>query len=178
MIDTDWNLFWTAFEAIGATIGALATVIAICVALWQTKYSQKKKLKLIFTDNSMVWNQQTGESERFISLSAINIGNRKVIIDAWGIKFKGQEAIVVYMPDDVSKFEAMLYKKMPIELEVEESTEFTWSMTKFLKFLEIHEDEIKDNKPITFYVRDTAGIRHCVKTKKTAGEIKRNNTKK
>lgn len=176
MINTDWNLFWTAFEAIGATIGALATVIAVCVALWQTKYSQKKKLKLVFTDNSVVWDQRTGENEKFISLSVINIGNRKVIVDAWGIKFKNQEAIVVYMPDDTNKFEAMLYKKMPIELEIEESVELVWSMTKFIKFLKIYENEVEDNKPITFYVRDTTGVRHCTKTKKTAGEIKRDNT--
>lgn len=174
----DWNLFWTGFGAIGATVGALATATAVCVALWQTKYSQKKKLKLVFTDNSRVWNQRTGENENFISLSVINIGNRKVIIDAWGIKFKNREAIVVYMPEDASKFEAVLHRKMPIELDVEESTELTWSMTKFLNFLEANKDEIKDDKSIKFYVRDTTGIRHCVKTKKTAGEIKRDNSSK
>ena len=47
----DWNLFWAAFGAIGGTVGALATAAAVIVALWQTKYSYKKKLKLSFTDN-------------------------------------------------------------------------------------------------------------------------------
>jgi hypothetical protein len=64
---------------------------------------------------------------------------------------------------------------MPIELDVEESTELTWSMKKFLSFLEANKDEIKDNQPITFYVRDTTGVRHTMKTKKTVGEIKKNN---
>ena len=36
----DWNLFWTAFGAIGGTLGAVATTAAVVVALWQTKYSQ------------------------------------------------------------------------------------------------------------------------------------------
>jgi hypothetical protein len=171
----DWNLFWTAFGAIGGTIGAIATAIAVCVALWQTKYSQKKKLKLVFTDNSKVWNQRTGESENFISLSVINIGNRKVIIDAWGIKLKDQEAIVVYVPEASSVYETMLHREMPIELDIEESAELTWSMKKFLSFLEANKDEIKDSQPITFYVRDTTGVRHYMKTKKTAGEIKKNN---
>lgn len=44
----DWNLFWTAFGAIGGTLGALATFIAVIVALWQTKFSYKKKLQLSF----------------------------------------------------------------------------------------------------------------------------------
>ena len=47
----DWNLFWTAFGAIGGTLGALATFVAVIVALWQTKFSYKKKVQLSFTDN-------------------------------------------------------------------------------------------------------------------------------
>ena len=39
-------LFWTAFGAIGGTFGALATAAAVIVALWQTKYANKKKLKI------------------------------------------------------------------------------------------------------------------------------------
>ena len=44
----DWNLFWTAFGAIGGTLGAVATTAAVEVALWQTKYSQKKIINLAF----------------------------------------------------------------------------------------------------------------------------------
>ena len=47
----DWNLFWTAFGAIGGTLGALATFVAVIVALWQTKLNYKKKVQLSFTDN-------------------------------------------------------------------------------------------------------------------------------
>lgn len=47
----DWNLFWTAFGAIGGTLGALATFVAVTVALWQTKLNYKKKVQLSFTDN-------------------------------------------------------------------------------------------------------------------------------
>lgn len=50
----DWLLFWTAFGAIGGTIGALATATAVFVALWQTKYSNKKKLKLAFSDDVVI----------------------------------------------------------------------------------------------------------------------------
>lgn len=47
----DWALFWNAFGAIGGTLGVLATIIAVIVALWQTKYSQKKKIKLCFNED-------------------------------------------------------------------------------------------------------------------------------
>lgn len=48
----DWTLFWTAFGAIGSTIGSAATTIAVIVALWQTKYPYKKNLKLKFSDST------------------------------------------------------------------------------------------------------------------------------
>ena len=35
-------LFWTAFGAIGTTAGAIATAIAVIVALWQVKHAEKK----------------------------------------------------------------------------------------------------------------------------------------
>ena len=44
----DWNLFWTAFGAIGGTLGALATFVAVIVALWQTKLNYNKKVQLSF----------------------------------------------------------------------------------------------------------------------------------
>ena len=50
----DWNLFWTAFGAIGGTLGAVATTAAVIVALWQTKYANKKRLKVEFSDNIIV----------------------------------------------------------------------------------------------------------------------------
>lgn len=50
-VSMDWNLFWTAFGAIGGTLGALATFVAVIVALWQTKLNYKKKVQLSFTDN-------------------------------------------------------------------------------------------------------------------------------
>lgn len=75
----DWNLFWSAFGAIGGTLGAVATTAAVVVALWQTKYSQKKIIKLAFSDNFQLYNPNTGESVKFIGLSVTNTGNRKVI---------------------------------------------------------------------------------------------------
>lgn len=50
----NWELFWTAFGAIGGTLGAIATTAAVIVALWQTKYANKKQLKVEFSDNIVV----------------------------------------------------------------------------------------------------------------------------
>lgn len=38
----DYNMFWTAFSAIGQTVEAIATSAAVIVTLWQIKYANRK----------------------------------------------------------------------------------------------------------------------------------------
>ena len=82
----DWTLFWTAFGAIGGTVGAFATAAAVIVALWQTKYNQKKKLKLSFSEDITIVPENGNVFYRYIGVSVTNIGNRDVIISNWGFK--------------------------------------------------------------------------------------------
>lgn len=165
----DWNLFWTAFGAIGGTAGALATAAAVAVALWQTKYNQKKMMKLSFSDNHMLYNQNNGQTVKFIGVSASNTGNRKVIISCWGIHMKKNDALVV-TPPEVSGLEKFAYTKLPKVLELEESVDLLWQTDRFKTFLENNIDNIENNKPLVFFVQDSTGKRYEVKTKKKASE--------
>ena len=163
----DWNLFWTAFGAIGGTLGAVATTAAVVVALWQTKYSQKKIIKLAFSDNFQLYNPNTGESVKFIGISVTNIGNRKVIIRTWGVHLKEGSAIVM-PPVDANGIEKMAYTKLPQTLDLEESIDLQWQKDKFQLFLEANEDNIEKSKPLVFYVNDSTGKQYTVKTKENA----------
>lgn len=126
----DWNLFWTAFGAIGGVIGAFATTAAVVVALWQTKYSQKKKIKLTFSDNHMLYNQNNGQKIKFVGIRVSNTGNRKIIVSVWGLHMKKNDALVV-VPPEVSGLEKLAYAKLPIALELEESVDLLWQMDRF-----------------------------------------------
>lgn len=163
----DWNLFWTAFGAIGGTLGAVATTAAVVVALWQTKYSQKKIIKLGFSDNFQLYNPNTGESVKFIGISVANTGNRKVIIRTWGVHLKEGSAIVM-PPVDANGIEKMVYTKLPQTLDLEESIDLQWQKDKFQLFLKANEDNIEKSKPLVFYVNDSTGKQYTVKTKKNA----------
>lgn len=163
----DWNLFWTAFGAIGGTLGAVATTAAVVVALWQTKYSQKKIIKLGFSDNFQLYNPNTGESVKFIGISVTNTGNRKVIIRTWGVHLKEGSAIVM-PPVDANGIEKMVYTKLPQTLDLEESIDLQWQKDKFQLFLKANEDNIEKSKPLVFYVNDSIGKQYTVKTKKNA----------
>lgn len=45
----DWNLFWSAFGAIGSTLGSFITAIALIVAIKQYKQPLKKELMWMYT---------------------------------------------------------------------------------------------------------------------------------
>lgn len=163
------NLFWTAFGAIGTSLGALATSIAVIVALWQTKYSQKKKLDLYFTDNFQLYNQKTGEAVKFIGISVSNIGNRKVIIVNWGMNLnEGQ--VLILRPTDAGYLERLGYVDLPKGLDIEEKLDLQWQIDRFKAFLKENEENIRKQKPLEFFVVDSTGKKYCVKTKKKALE--------
>lgn len=165
----DWNLFWTAFGAIGGVIGAFATTAAVVVALWQTKYSQKKKIKLTFSDNHMLYNQNNGQKIKFVGVRVTNTGNRKIIISVWGLHMKSNDALVV-APPEVSGLEKLAYTKLPMTLELEESVDLLWQMDRFKRFLNENKDEIEKGKPLIFFVQDSTGKRYEIKTERNACE--------
>ena len=63
------ELFWTAFAAIGQAVGAIATAAAVIVTLWQVRYSNKKKLKMKFTDKNVVFSERGDSRYFFVNLS-------------------------------------------------------------------------------------------------------------
>ena len=70
----DWQLFWTAFGAIGTTLGSLITAIAVI----QYKQPLKKKVKLTVGPSIPVYGKELGED--CLSISLANTGIRDVVI--------------------------------------------------------------------------------------------------
>lgn len=117
---TDWNLFWTAFGAIGGTLGAFATLLAVIVALWQTKYENRKRLKLSKLESIKVTDTSTGHVEKeFVAVKVCNIGNRAVSIKSWGFKATHKENILL-LPD-TSPLATAIQPSLLYRLEIEES---------------------------------------------------------
>lgn len=163
----DWNLFWTAFGAIGGTFGALATAVAVIVALWQTKYSQKKKVKLKFHDRMSTVGGIGGRN--FVGISITNIGNRDVIVQSWGIKLYGKEFVIITqaMNDSVLN---LLNVSLPHILKIEESITLYYPIEQYVIALTnfVREKDIQPSKRVRFFFRDSTGKEHIVKTTKPA----------
>ena len=165
----DMNLFWTAFGAIGGTVGALATAVAVIVALWQTKYSQKKKLKLSFSSGiaAMIGNKDY----LFVGISIANIGNRDVVIKNWGWCLDNKELMLVYPVLDFPLNQMQV--QLPYKLSIEEQITLYMPKDKFLLNVSenIQKKTLKANKPIKFWVLDSTGKNHYVFSQTTANEM-------
>ena len=167
----DWNLFWNAFGAIGGTLAALATTIAVIVALWQTKYSQKKKIKLSFNEDITIVPQNATAFYRYVGVTVTNIGNRDIVISSWGFKLHNGERIVVVK--DKSPISSLIQIDLPHKLAIEESIDLTYSKKYFLDVLleNIESKKIQQDQKLEFYVIDSTGKFYIVKTPQKAEDI-------
>ena len=82
----DWNIFWSAFGAIGTTAGSLITAFAVVVAVIQYRQPIKKRLKIRF-NSGIISLAEDKDSSIFVStISIINTGIRE--IDVVNIVFR------------------------------------------------------------------------------------------
>lgn len=172
----DWTLFWTAFGAIGGTLGAFATAGAVIVALWQTKYAYKKKLKVKFDDvGSAISNSGTKIFE-FVSLTVTNVGNRDVVIERWGFDLENKREALIFSEMPINGLPQVVQdafrSKFPYTLPIEQRTSFYYEKALFMKMIPeyCHNKELNPKKPIRFFVKDSTGRKYYCESAKKAGE--------
>lgn len=167
----DWNLFWTAFGAIGGTVGAIATFTAVLVALWQTKIAYKKKLQLSFSDNVSAVTNNDDCTVSFVGITVTNIGNRNIIIQDWGFLCLDKSRFLI-LPD-ASPIGRQLQVQLPHKLNVEEGISLYYNKELFRKAIKscIEKRTLNPNKRLKFYVNDSTGKRYIVASKKTVNDL-------
>lgn len=167
----DWNSFWTAFGAIGATIGSIATSAAVIVALWQTKISFKKKLQVSFSDDIAVAFENGSNIYRFVGVNISNIGNRDVVIQNWG--FYTHDNMQTIIAPDSSSIGRMIQVKLPHKLQIEEGITLYYDKKLFEQVLEeyMNDGKLNPNKKICFFVTDSTEKRYKVMTNKTVEDL-------
>ena len=158
----DWNLFWTAFGAIGGSLGAIATSIAVIVALWQTKVTYKKALKLSFSDSIVLVAENGGNFPRYVGVNVVNTGNRDVIIQNWGFKLNNDKRIIII--NDSTPLGKAIQPPLPHRLGIEESVDLYYQQKLFYQILEEnYEKQLLDlNKKLEWYVVDSTGKQYSV----------------
>lgn len=168
------ELFWTMFGAIGTTVGSLATAAAVIVALWQTKFSNRKKLKIKFDDPITLVNPNTGETMgHFVGVTIINIGNREVIINDWSIICNNKNRYKI-----MTEMQGLMKKSLPARLPLEESLSLSYEREFFVRIVRemIVKKEIKPNQKVKFQISDTTGQKHIVYSKSVASDYVKEST--
>lgn len=153
----NWGMFWQAASAI-------ATTAAVIVALWQTKYTNRKRVKLIYGEqfqySSIV--RKDYDIYRYTTIDIVNTGNRKIVVQQLGIELP--DGFRYNLSDDI-EFESSIYG-FPIELEPEQFVKCIWSNDEFRDLLvtrHLHENDQR----ISFYIQDSAGIYYKKRILKT-----------
>lgn len=172
------ELFWAAFAAIGQAVGAIATAAAVIITLWQIRHANKKKLKMRFTDQNMVFSERSDSKYFYINLSVINIGNRNVIIKNWGMRVP-EKSKYLFVPDMANPMIRLLQKPLPCTLEPENSVDLVFDLKLFLNNLrgDIEQGTFLMNDKITFFVIDSTGKEYRLKIEKSIKQLLEDNEK-
>ena len=133
-------------------------------ALWQTRYQNRKKVKITFNE-SVIYafggSLELADKCQYVSLDVVNTGNRKIIISSYGIKLPdGYKWVILQEPTPAG------ITKLPAELDIEQCVSFAWKKDKFIMQLQNLSNYPRDKK-IPFFVQDTAGTYYIFKSPKT-----------
>lgn len=166
----DWSLFWAAFGAVGQAVGAVATAAAVIVALWQTRFNQRKKLKVSFSDAVTILSPAYDKKYEFISVTITNIGNRETVINSWGFELLGGKTMM-FVPD-TTQIGIAIQPPLPQRLDLEDSITLYQRKTLFIQAISgsIKEGVLMPDQPIRFYVIDSTGKKYHVCTPKPASD--------
>ena len=148
----DWNLFWTAFGAIGTTIGSLTTAIAVVIAVKQ--YLQPLEKHIVVTMTSALSWDEMGRPLDFYCISVKNRGIREITVNSLNIK-GGKKVLWLNKAQYVSN----AYVELPIRIGPEESRDFLFERNTFAAELKhfVEMGTLKANKRLTVMVKDSLG---------------------
>lgn len=170
----------TLYEKLSIIVSAamaIATFAAVIVALWQTKYINNKKLKCSFIDKNTVVNSISYDKKLYVAMSISNIGNKKVVINNWGIKLKDSFILILTEGFGKELFDKLVSVKTPYVLEPEENVVFFYDKKLFIRLLNdnINNKTIDPNSKIMFVIHDSTGKSYTIRSKYNAGKYIQNN---
>ena len=173
MLATEIN--WTAISAIGTCLGAVATFLACLIALWQTKQTFKKKVRVYFNE-LIYFNHPTipQNESRFVGVTIINKGNRDVNIREWAIELKSNRKSVLIL-----NYNKPFLTQLPIKIEPEQKADLYYEWEFFIKNIKkLTEDKlIRGNKKVKFSITDMTDEKYYFYSKHVANHYHTKKTK-
>jgi len=160
-----WNL-------VIAAVSAVATFAAVVVALWQTKYATRKKVKLESSTAGLLPVITTEAGDKVLQetmcqyVDIINIGNRDIVIDGFFIEFSRDFML------QIVDFKNIINPQLPIKIAVEERARLQVDFPSLCKTISDNKKAIgKFNKEFKFCITDSTGKRYKTKSNRTIENI-------
>lgn len=164
----EWNVFWTAFGAIGTTIGSLITAITVVIAVKQYKQPLNKIIKVEF---SSAVSSFLGNPLEFYCINIKNRGIRQVQIDS--VNIKGYSKILLLNYAQFSYGEKINF---PVIIEPEENKMILFEVDNFRKEISkaVAEGVIKKRNELIIFATDSLGDQYYCKTNIKINDIIKN----
>ena len=166
----DWNLFWTAFGAIGTTLGSLITAIAVVFAVKQYREPLVKRLKIGFTFAFPVYSDNHLGVDLFC-ISVSNTGVRPIVVSNIYLNVGKKNLILNDAPFFVPG--AMPLLSFPVEIQPEQKIQMYLQVSKFTQIFKemLNGNEFEKSEKVKVAVTDLTDDWHYHSTGYTAGEI-------
>lgn len=159
----DWNLFWSAFAAIGTTVGSLTTAIAVVVAVVQYKQPLTKRIKIDVGMTIPVYENKLGEN--YLHISAANTGVRTIYISNIYFCAGKKKLVINKLIQDLSKIGSEVV--FPRELAPEMCFDVYISCSELSKAFTdlLNQKSVTPNQKIRILATDTtSGNYYCKKS--------------
>jgi hypothetical protein len=155
----DWNIFWSAFGAIGTTAGSLITAAAVVVSVIQYRQPLLKKLKITFSC-SLIGSEQGPKLHYVIGVG--NRGIRECSIKSLIIKGKTQDLYLNF-----TQIKGDGHVKFPFLLKQEDWKDIIFDYELFRSVIkkQLENGWVPKERKLIIYVRDSVGDEHRGKSK-------------
>lgn len=162
----DWNLFWSAFGAIGSTLGSLITAGAVIIAVKQYRQPLKKIVKVKFT-SAVSWDE-FGNPLDFYCISINNMGVRVVQINSLCV-----QGIKKNLWINNAQFNSNAKIILPVKIEPEENKDFLFEVDNFRHAIKQAVDDsiLRRKQRLVIFVTDSLGDNYFCKTNISIGRL-------
>lgn len=154
----DWNIFWSAFGAIGTTLGSLLTAGAVIIAVKQYRQPLKKAIKVEFSSAFLVLSD---EPLHLVCIAVKNKGIRALQIDSIYVRGNKKKAWM-----NSAQYDSVAKVEFPAKIEPEECIKFLFEEEKFRNILRkaVNDKVLRKKQRLVIFVTDSLGENYYCKT--------------
>ncbi len=164
----NWEIFWSAFGAIGTTIGSLLTAGAVLIAVKQYKQPLEKIVKVEFKA-AISLDTISSKPLNFYCITVKNKGIRHVQINS--INIQGNKKILWI---NNAQYDHSYTKiNLPVKIAPEESIDFFFEVGDFkIQLKKAVENKVfKEKQKLVIFITDSLGDNYFCKTKIAINKI-------